>query len=196
MHPEHREARIYAGDTAELLHNMTRDLLDTQQASDVALCAEFLKSEAGGGGGGGGRRLHQADAPPESPQQTVMPWPGPTGKVFRASRCPHSASFSSAIAKCGGTRDPKHGVYHALRYDTWWVGGVGWGGAGEEGRGRSGGQANVCNSHFGEGSGSGHHIQSGISCTSESLRRRADAAASTEDVATWFLCDQTRLPVT
>lgn len=97
VHPEHRDARLYAGDTAELLHNMTRDLVKTQQVSDLALCGAYLSSgggvnggSGGGNGGNGVRRLLQEGAEQEGPQKTVMPWPGPAvpGEVDCGMRKP------------------------------------------------------------------------------------------------------------
>jgi hypothetical protein len=49
VHPDHHDARVYAGDTAELLHNITRGGLQTKTASDVQLCAAYLRSGSGGG---------------------------------------------------------------------------------------------------------------------------------------------------
>ena len=41
--------QVYAGDTAELLHNLTQGGLQTRTASDVQLCAAYLQSKSGGG---------------------------------------------------------------------------------------------------------------------------------------------------
>lgn len=47
--------QVYAGDTAELLHNMTRDALGTSAALDLQLCAAYLQSGSGGNSAGAGR---------------------------------------------------------------------------------------------------------------------------------------------
>lgn len=60
--------QIYAGDTAELLHNMTRDVLQTGSASDLQLCGAYLQS--GGGGSSNGSA---------ATRRGLGDWPGPTG---------------------------------------------------------------------------------------------------------------------
>lgn len=61
VHPEIRAAKIFAGETADLLHNVTRDVLAMPVASDVLLCTALLDSSSSEqlNASSGGRRLHQ-----------------------------------------------------------------------------------------------------------------------------------------
>jgi hypothetical protein len=67
---------VYAGDTAELLHNMTRSGLQTRTASDVQLCAAYLQSKSGGGGG-----VHDAG---DATGNGTFSWAGAAANISRS----------------------------------------------------------------------------------------------------------------
>ena len=92
--------QVYAGETAELLGNMTRDALRSSAASDLQLCAAYLQSDNGGGGGNGavGRRLLAWD--PVVPGEVDCRPTGKPGVRCGGDPCQHASCPAVPEAAC------------------------------------------------------------------------------------------------